>query len=87
MTLTKKDKAFLRCIGYKDKDFLQIMYAAGKTDYQCEGRKISRKQAVDLLGCQSFLSGLARSAFHWSACRVAEDGSIVLFDSSRWFNS
>ena len=87
MTLTKKDKEFLRSIGYQGKDFLQIVYASGGTDYEYNGSKISRKKAIDLLGRHAFLSGLARSAFHWSACQVAEDGSFVLFDSSRWFNS
>lgn len=90
MKLTRSDKAYLLSVGCPESDFRQIEEAAGKTVYEhfpvCgPARKISRETAVELLGREKFLSGLCRSAFHWSAMRTASDGSEVYFDSSRYF--
>jgi len=48
-------------------------------------KKISREDAIKILGMETYLSGIARSAFHWSACRENEKGDIVSFDSSKLF--
>ena len=47
--------------------------------------KITIKGAIELLGRKNFLSGIARSAFHWDAMRETEDGRKIFFDSSRLF--
>ena len=82
MKLTKKDKQLLISIGYEKKDFLQIEQATSKTVYEHYpkmgvGWKITMQEAIDILGKKEFLSGIARSAFHWSAIRLAPDGSEV----------
>jgi len=45
---------------------------------------ISRKEAIEILGKEMFVSGLERSSFHWTAARTNED-KTVLFDSSDLF--
>ena len=85
MKLTNKDKDYLKSIGYEEKDFAQIQRAAGKTDYEYQMQKIGQKKAIELLGRKNYLSGLARSAFHWTCVRERFNGEIVYFDSARLF--
>lgn len=87
MELSKEDKELLQSWGYEEKDFRQIEEAlhGSNTVYKLENRKISRKQAIELLGMCNFLSGTARSAFHWSAVRETADGKIVYFNSRKLF--
>ena len=87
MTLTEKDKA-------PAEDFQQIEEVA-QTKYTRftlyengseRGKRISREETIRLLGRRTWLSGLSRSAFHYSVCRNIEGGqSFILFDSSRFF--
>lgn len=87
MKLSNDDKALLRSWGYEERDFRQIEEAlrGDKTVYELENRRISRKQAIGLLGMCGFLSGVARSAFHWSTARETADGKVVYFDSRKLF--
>lgn len=90
MKLTREDKTILKEIGVPDSDFSQIERAASKTNFEHYpkigvGWKISMDKAIELLGRKSFLSGLARSAFHWSAMRETENGDTIYFDSSKFF--
>ena len=90
MKLTSEDKALLRQYRYVNEDFPQIELAmqARYTKYKVGNKAISREQALDLLGRHKYLSGVARSAFHYTAARtVGEDetSGIVCFDSSRLF--
>lgn len=86
MKLFNNDVIYLRGLGYTDTRLLkQIEKAAGQTVYTLEGRRISGKQAAEILGRKAFLSGISRSAFHWHAVREAENGRMVFFDSSRLF--
>lgn len=49
-------------------------------------RRVSREEAIALLGKRRYLAGLGRSAFHWSAAQHTEDGKAeVYFDSGRLF--
>lgn len=92
MKLTEKDKKYLQSIGYAPSDFPQIEAAARHTTYE-RGReepgtvnvKISQNEAIQLLGREKFLSGLSRSAFHWSALQEIENGENIYYDSSRLF--
>lgn len=84
MRLTKMQKEICKSWGYTDEDIEQIERAAEKTTYTHDGKRISRKKAIELLGERDFLSGLTRSAFHWSAGR-GSDGNYVSFDSFRFF--
>lgn len=85
MRLSVSDKNFLSEIGYSEFDCKQIERASGKTCYEYENKRIGQKRAIELLGRENYLSGLARSAFHWSATRETPEGNFVSFDSSRFF--
>ena len=52
---------------------------------EMDGAPITRDEAVTRLGRLDYLSGIARSAFHFTAIRITEDGKVILFDSSRLF--
>lgn len=90
MKLTKADKAYLLSIGESEQYFPQIEEAMKVTKYEltdAEGRNtirtLTRKAAIELLGRETWLNGLDRSAFHWTAMREAKDGKgFVHFDSS-----
>ena len=84
MKLTNKDKELLTSWGHPESDFAQIEKAMSKTTYETNGKKISRDEALETLGRKEYLSGISRSAFHWSACR-GEEGNYVYFDSSKLF--
>jgi hypothetical protein len=85
MKLTQEDKTILREMGHKDSDFEQIEEATRRTVYKCDGVRITCAEAIELLGRRDFLSGISRSAFHWSAERVTPDGKSIYFDSARLF--
>ncbi len=53
--------------------------------YSMQHDLITRDEAVTRLGRLDYLSGIARSAFHFTAMRITEDGKVILFDSSRLF--
>lgn len=87
MKLAKNDKQQLLEWGYEERDFPQIEDAvkSSKTKYKMGGEEISRDAAIEILGRKNYLSGIARSAFHFSAVRKSDDGHLVYFDSSRLF--
>jgi len=85
MKLTSEDKKVLKENGFKDEDMNQIERATIKTVYEMNGEKISQKKALEILGRKEYLSGISRSAFHWSAGRDNEKGETVSFDSSKLF--
>lgn len=80
MKLTNSDKTLLKSWGYEEKDFAQIEEATQKTDYILNNKKISQKEALGKLGRKEYLSGISRSAFHFTAMRNG-----ILFDSSKLF--
>ena len=87
MKLTNENKAYLIELGYPEADFAQIEEAIGKTVYTLNFKKqISLEKALELLGRQTFLSGISRSAFHYSAVRRIGDSDVTVdFDSSKLF--
>ena len=85
MKLTKEDKELLKNWGHEERDFNQIEEATIKTTYKTNRNKITANEALDILGRKVYLSGISRSAFHWSACRQNEKGQTVYFDSSKLF--
>ena len=87
MGLTAKDRELLMSWGYEERDFQQIERATRKsnTSYTLGGTPIDREEAIQLLGRENYLSGIARSAFHGSAARETGDGGNVYFDSFRLF--
>ena len=92
MKLTKNDKRLLNQWGCPCSYYPQIERAMNAciTIYKIETEKrtgkISRDEAIKVLGRERWLSGIARSAFHWSATRRSDDEkTIVYFDSSKLF--
>ena len=91
MKLSEKDKADLRNMGVPSSDFRQIQeVASGKfTSYllyvndDASGTRISRDEAIRLLGRRIWLSGLARSAFHYTAVRTIEGSEAFVYINSR----
>ena len=95
MKLTNKDKKYLLSIGYTENDFEQIGNIAKHTKYEMFTKEdesivttITQKKAIELLGRNTFLSGLGRTAFHQSAVRFTDDDKIcVMFDSDKFFKN
>ena len=86
MKLTKKDKELLSSWGYPEKDFKQIEEATRKTRYELlNDGEVSQIEAIEILCRETYLNGICRSAFHWSAVRKNKKGQGVYFDSSRLF--
>ena len=85
--LTDPDKEQLKNWGFTDQDIKQISVAIGHTVYTFKSERIAADKALDVLGRVAFLSGIGRSAFHFTAAREAKDnsGDVVYFDSSRLF--
>ena len=64
MKLSNNDVIYLRDLGYTDtRSLKQIEKAAGQTVYTLEGRRISWKQAAEIWGRKSFLSGISKVPF------------------------
>ena len=88
--LTPEDIKFLLNKGYLQKDIPQIQKAIYRSSYRLynentdEENFISASEALDILGRKEFLSGISRSAFHWSASRERKRYT-VFFDSSALF--
>lgn len=87
MKLTNEDKELLVSLGYPEDDFEQIEAATVVTTYKLNHKeKITRDKAIELLGRRTYLSGISRSAFHFTSCRQVEGtGDVVAFDSSKLF--
>ncbi len=87
MELEKEDRAFLAALGYDEHDLPQIKDAlhASRTAYSLDGEPITRAQALHLLGRESYLAGISRSAFHFTAAQTAGNGKTVYFDSYKLF--
>lgn len=89
MKLTKNDKEILKRIDYLDSDMDQIAEAMTKTIYTLctkdgQEERISRAKAREILGDEEYLSGIGRSAFHFTSMR-GEEGMRVHFNSSKLF--
>lgn len=90
MELTTKDIELLKSWGYLQEDIPQIQKAISRSSYSLyngntdEENFISASEALDILGRKEFLSGISRSAFHWSASRERKKYT-VFFDSSALF--
>lgn len=87
MKLTENDKKILKKWGYSDDDIPQIEEATEKAIYKLNYKvRITAKEAIKLLGRSDYLSGISRSAFHFTASRRVENtGDVVSFDSSALF--
>jgi hypothetical protein len=94
MKLTSEDKKLLIKWGFPESDFAQIeeAFAKTKTSYELlsddeknDDKKISREEALEILGRETYLSGIGRSAFHCTSVRENEKGQKVYFNSRKLF--
>ena len=85
MKLNKEDKALLKEWGHLESDLEQIEEATRKTKYELNDKNISTKKAIEILGREKYLSGISRSAFHWTALRSNDNNESVFFNSSKLF--
>lgn len=93
--LSVEDKRILESWDVPNTDFDQINEATGRkttltlqdiTKHESQTKKISHKEARKILGNTTYLSGITRSAFHWTSARESDDGRYcVFFDSSALF--
>lgn len=92
MKLNKRQRKILQDWEVPNKDVPQIEEAIGVTKFTLQlengrDKRITIKQAMNVLGEQEFLLGMVRSAFHWSTSRTNIKGQTVSFDSSRLFKN
>lgn len=53
--------------------------------YTLNNKRISRKNVIDLIGEEAWLSGLHRASFHYTAMQCTKDNEEILFDARRYF--
>ena len=82
MKVSQKDKRYLLSAYnfFDNRDLEQIERQAAEVRYYYNDKRISRKEAINLLGREKFLSGLGRCVFHWDAVRLTPTGEEVYFD-------
>ena len=85
MKLTKNERTILAKWGHDESEIERIQWAAEFTNYERNGVGISEENAKRLLGTEKWLSGLSRSAFHWTSYRLDRYGKGISFDSSMLF--
>lgn len=89
MKLTNKDKKYLITIGYNTEDFSEIEETTKYIRYELlpngnkskHSFKLNQKEVIEILGRDTFISGLGRATFHGSAVRNAEtqQGTISIY--------
>lgn len=84
--LTRDDRQLLLRMGMPYSDLDQVERAIDKTTFTVEDRQITFEEAIDLIGREEMVLGLARSAYHYTTCRDSKDGTIVYFDSYALFD-
>jgi hypothetical protein len=87
--LSKKQKEYFLSIGHPVKDLLQLNRAINISTFKLEVKGenkgfITKDKAIEMLGEETFLSGISRSAFHYTSVRENNFVSIY-FDSSKLF--
>lgn len=91
MKLSKEDIKYLLNIGYLKSDIPQIEKAISVSTYTLiktdttKNERLTVKEVIEQLDRKSFLSGIARSAFHWSSSRRTSKCDAIYFDSSALF--
>ena len=97
MNLTETDWAYVRKLYGNDKAFQedrkQIAEAVEKTRYyrykdddiESKAIPLTRAGVIRLLGRETWLGGIVRSAFHWTSAREDDKGRTIFFDSRSLF--
>jgi hypothetical protein len=93
MRLTNKQKEYYKSMGWGEDDIAQLQemgkYCKLTVCLEPNGEKIRRitqKEAIEILGKETFMSGMERACFHWTASRQNEAGTLsVDFNNSSMF--
>ena len=86
MKLSKADREYIRRNFWESEDSIdQIERCIDKTKFTLDGKKIPTARAIEMLGREKFLTGMDRSAFHFTTVVETDDGRLIHFDSSRFF--
>lgn len=84
--LTPTDKIFLENIGHSSSDIQEIAYAIKRTTYKqitSNGDKeLTEKQAIDILGHEGWLRGIAISTFNIDTVRWGPNDERVKLHSN-----
>ena len=85
-TLTKEEKELLSSSGYSNSDIQQICAAVKKTKYALvtpDGKKltITEQEAVERLGREEWLRGIARSTFYIDTIRYGLNNERIAMHS------
>lgn len=83
----KKDKIeILKSMGAREQDIPQIKQGFKFLQLTKNGNKITKEQAIEELGTETFLSGLVRASFHWTCARYSiKTDELISFDCSKMF--
>ena len=81
MKLTNKDKNYLLSIGYLTEDLNEIEISTRRMRYELffilddskPHIRMTQKQVIEMLGRETFLSGVGRASFHRTAIRSTEN--------------
>lgn len=88
--MTNKMRLYFLRVGHPESDLPQINEAFGHIKLSVIDERtgkevrIDRRKAVDLLGAETFYSGVSRAAFHATAAREGCGGKVVYFDCHDW---
>lgn len=92
MKTTKEMESYFLRIGHPKDDLNQLKKAIREVRLTlCDNKtgketKINNEKAVEILGMETFLSGISRSAFHATCSRTSSDGKYtVSFNLLHWW--
>ena len=92
MKTTKEMENVLLSFGHPKEDLWQLKKAIREAELTLtdkasgKEKRINNEKAVEILGMETFLSGISRSAFHATASRDSKDGKQnVYFNLLKWW--
>ena len=53
--------------------------------YEENDKRVSRKYVLENMDRKTWLSGIERATFHWSAVRETKDGKEIFFNARKLF--
>ena len=78
VNLTPRSKHYLKIVGYTDEDIFYIEQADYRYLFDYTS-KVDESLAIKRLGRESWLSGIARARFHFSAVRECRLGNSIIY--------
>ena len=89
VALTHTDKSFLEPKGHSHADIVEIAHCLKHTVYELVTSDesvltIDAKEAIERLGRDEWLKGIARSSFYCETTRIGLSGEKVLIRTKNW---